>query len=216
MVKIDDIESDFLPEAPAEMTPEQQAIMRKLAIEKQNADTKQAQALLTYQTKESDRKAKTEVEAAKIMAQQMNSINDGKPEPQHDPFEQANRQAELALKGRAQQLKEAEAAFKAYDNQANRDSKESIEALKLVQTTGVHSEAMPYMDEQMKTMGPFLGPAARKSVKDGGAQKDPAEKGDDFGDMLDQMDADSADKIRLVQLALHLAAMSNGDRPTAH
>lgn len=69
--------------------------------------------------------------------------------------------AELQLKARDQQLKEATLAVNTQLKQREQDSKEAVEAFKIVQTTGIHPEAAGLMNQQMDQLAPFLDPAAQ-------------------------------------------------------
>lgn len=163
MLKVDDFDRFVMPAQAPQPGPADMMALAKLQIDKQNADTKAMQVQLQHQHAQDQLAQQGQVEAAKIaMGHSANASKNAPTAPeQPDPF----RAMELHLKGRQQNLNEAKLAVDAHNAQLDRDSKESIEAMKIVQTAGVHPESVPLMDEQKNNMSSFLVPAAEQTAQ---------------------------------------------------
>lgn len=104
--------------------------------------------------------SKEQIEAMKIAGAQQPG--------EQDPY----KGHELDLKNRALDLQHAKMAVDNYNEDANRKSREAIEAMKIAQTVGVHPEADGVVDQQLAEMKPFLAPATQSGsapMADGGA-----------------------------------------------
>jgi len=88
---------------------------------------------------------------------------------QDDPY----KGQEMGLKQQALDLQAGKLAVDSHNAQADRKSREAIEAMKIAQTVGVHPEADGVVDQQLQEMKPFLAPATANgpapSMSDGGA-----------------------------------------------
>jgi len=165
MVKIDDIQSDFAPQQ-GQPPPDPKAVAAMISAQARMLDsqTKQGQLQISAKKVESDTQLKKDqlaskenIEASKIAHQASSAL------PQSDP----NQEALLALKSKQLSQKDQEMAFKAYDSHQNRETKLSVEALKVAQTVGVHPDADPIVDQQLNQMSGLITPA--KSQGQGGS-----------------------------------------------
>lgn len=148
--------------------PMQMALQADLAIKKQNADTNQMKVALQHKQAEAALQSKEQIEATKLAVSHAQKGGDAKGPMQPDPAQAARDAAEIDLKHRKLDLDQTALAFKAHDSQANRDSKEAVEAFKFATTGGVHPEAAGVMDQQLAKVATFLEPAAQKRVAAGG------------------------------------------------
>lgn len=176
----------------------------KVAVQQAKVQLDAQKAQWQAENAKADRESKMEIEAAKIAVGMGQKDTVAPAAPPVDPFAGA----ELALKQRAQELREMETMIKADEKQKDRDSKEAVEAFKLVQTAGIHPEATGEMDKQMTIVAPFLEPAAKvRSAADGGVidmDDDPLAgmlEGDErSADVVDALVL--AERIRRIQEAL--------------
>ena len=180
---------------PAQMLAQIEAA--KIQVQREKVALEAQKAQWQAENAKADRESKEHIEAARIAASMNQQDTGPAPQPPADPFQAA----ELALKERAQRLKEMEALIKAQDKQADRDSKEAVEAFKLVTATAVHPEAAGEIDRQMTVVAPFLEPAAKaKGAADGGAVE--ADEAEEY--LRPAMSAlETALRIRRIQDALN-------------
>ena len=163
MFKISNADFDQFLVPPQAAQPPQidPAIMAQLQIAKQNADTNQLKVTLQAQQAEKALTSKENIESLKIAsahAKGQQSPDQGPVEP--DPIQIA----ELQLKHRDQNLKEADMALKYKNAQSDRETKLSVEALKMAQATSVHPMSDPIVDEQLSQMAPLITPAVRSAT----------------------------------------------------
>lgn len=146
----------------------------KLQIDKQNADTKQQQVMLTHQTNQDRLKSDQEIEATRL-AMQHSAANAEQPDQAPDPLQHR------ALDIKEQQVQDNR--MKMYMDQhakhADRNSKESIEALKVVQALTVHPESQGVANQEMSKMSDIIAPAASNNhpppMSGGGPVRSPEE-----------------------------------------
>lgn len=146
---------------------------RKVAVQEQGVMVKARQVELQAQQAEADRQQKGELETMKIAAHAATAANAREapaPVPPDTSAQDQLKAVDLALKGRQIAQKDAEIAFKAANAQADRESKETIKALELATTVGVHPQADPIVDQQLAELGPFLKPAAASPQRKNGGR----------------------------------------------
>lgn len=156
MFGIDDFDAFVAP--PQQMQPDPMMVAQ-IQIKAQELQMKQQKMMLDAQNQKAQLESRESVEAMKIAA---------KGTEHKDPF----RSHELELKNRALGLQEAKMAVDSHDSQADRQSREAIEAMKIAATVGVHPEANEVVDEQLRQMQSFLSPASKNGsapgMSDGG------------------------------------------------
>lgn len=164
--------------APPQMGPPQidPVVQAQLQLEGRKVDVQEAKVGLDAQkvqvaahNAEADRALRENVETMKLashMAAQGNGQPAAVPESPagRDPIEVAK----LAMEGRKIAQKDAELAFKAANAHLDRQSKETIETLKLSQAIAVHPGSDPLVDQQLEQMSAFMKPAAAPARKNGG------------------------------------------------
>lgn len=188
--KMDDAAFDALLAPPMQGPPPMDPMV---AIQKQNADTKQMQVMLQAQHNAKSLESKENIEALKIAS---SHDKDGKPIPEQPQQIDPLKVADVHLKSRGLDLQAQKQAFDQHNAQADRENKMSIEALKIAQATSVHPLSDPIVDQQLQQLSPFLTPAKGNGdgMSGGGAVPEPDEvqTGDPYSD-------------RSVRLALEIA-----------
>jgi hypothetical protein len=141
------------------------AIAAKLTIDKQLADTKQMQVMLQAQHNEKALQAKTDLETLKVASKH---AQDGQPSmdgaQQPDPMQAAA----LNIKARQVDLQEAKLALDAHNAHADRESKQTVDALKIAQAIAVHPLSDGVVDEQLQQMAPLITPTRSAPMSKGG------------------------------------------------
>lgn len=158
------------PQGPPQLDPVTQKQIeleeRKVGVQEAKVGIDQQKVQLTAANAEADRQLKGNIEALKIAtqatAEKPQAVPDG-PDPV-DPI----KLQEVALKRDQNRLRAAEIAYKNANAQADRESKETIEALKLANSLAVHPGSDPIVDEQLGQMSAFLKPAAGASGRSSG------------------------------------------------
>lgn len=156
MVKIDGVEQDLNPDPPPDNQPNPALI--KLGIDKQNADTKQLQVQLTHQTNQDKLKSQEQIEAVKV-AHQAHQANQPAQEQQPDPLQARA----LDLKEMQVHDKRTETMVDAHQKHADRNSKEAIEAMKIVSASLVHPESVGVANQEMAGLSAIISPAAQNN-----------------------------------------------------
>lgn len=154
MVRIDDIEQGIMPKQGMPMPPPPNPLaIEKLRIDDMNAQTRRMDVELKHQGNAAKLKSDQEIEAAK-MAQQAHASTEGGPEGP-DPLQMR------ALDIKQQQVDQAGHKMRLDAHQRDREmnSKESIEALKLVNAAFVHPESQGVANEEMEKMRDIIAPA---------------------------------------------------------
>lgn len=190
--------------APPQQAQPDPMMVAAMQIEKQKADaiTMKAQieaAKVQQQAKDAaaDRDAKAEQEAMKLAYGSAQKAGAGQKPP--DPY----KADELALKARAQALSEATLDVNTALKQREMDSKEAIEAFKLVQAQVVHPEASALADQQLGNLSAFIEPAAQHQAKGAGGAVTGRENGGAVAEPENPLD--DSEEGRSVKLALAIA-----------
>lgn len=171
MMKIDDFDALVAPPQQPQPDP---LVMAQIQLAERKAATDEAKVgiaaqklQLDAQNAEADRQLKGNVEALKIASQQ--ASNDQAPQPMADPGIDPLKAAELRLKAAQVQQKDKEIEFKLANAHLDRQSKETLEAMKIAQAIAVHPDSNSIVDEQLLQMGSFLKPTATaEGRKNGG------------------------------------------------
>ena len=127
-----------------------------------DAQTKAAALQQKGASDHANRQSKEQIEAMKLAqkahADQMNQVAGSQMQP--DPLQHK------ALQLKEQQIGQGfvKIAADSHNARLDRESKESIEAMKIAQTVGVHPESNAIVDEQMQQMAPFLSPTKGKEA----------------------------------------------------
>jgi hypothetical protein len=153
MVRIDDIEADFLPAQPPMQPPPLNPLdIEKLRIDDKNADTRRLDVVLKHQGTTAKLQSDQEIAAAKMAEGQVTALD----QSQTDPLQ------ERALDLKQQQLDQNahKIAVDAHQKHAELNSKESVEALKLVNAAFVHPESQGVASQEMEKVRDIIAPAA--------------------------------------------------------
>lgn len=163
MVKIDGVEADLAP--PAQPGPDPTMMLAQIEAQKtqvaqQKVQVDAAKVQLQAQQANAQLEQQGQIEATKIAVghHQKMAANAQMPVPQPpDP----HKAAELDLKQQGLNLQHAKLQVDTHLKQRELDSKEAVEAFKLVQAQVVHPEAAQLANQQMDQYAPFIEPAAQ-------------------------------------------------------
>lgn len=156
------------PPAPAPqldpvMAKQLELAERKVVVDENRLGLEAQKNQLQAQDKQADRDQKANIEALKLATQHERDMQPDAPEG----IDQL-KIAEIALKRDQNKLKAADISYRAANAQADRESKETIEAIKLANSLAVHPGSDPVVDEQLQQMGSFLSPATQNGMGSGG------------------------------------------------
>jgi len=204
MVKIDDIESDFLPPNPNAPQPDPVA-MAALQLKAKEVAIKEQALQTKTQVDQAKIQSNEQIQAAKLALQHATATG-AQPTGEVDPLQTRA----LDIKDRQVDIAAAKLNFDAHDSHANRQSKESIEAMKTAQALAVHPDSDGVVDTQLAQMSAFLHPQQPGTT--GMAAGGPVEPAPS---MEPQHDEQSDEVARAVTTALRLArvASSFADQP---
>lgn len=147
----------------------------RVSLDAEKVKIDMQRAMSDAQNKMADRESRENIEHLKIASQHA-ALPDAPDMPEGpDPL----KAAELALKAAQVRQKDAEIAFKSANAQADRVSKETLEALKLSSAIAVHPGSDQIVDEQLQQMSGFLSPAKDNGA--GGGMSDGGRVGYAFG-----------------------------------
>lgn len=196
MVKIDDVQNDFLPQqaGPPPMDPVMQA---QIGLKAQEIQTKQHQIQLAAEKADKDRASKENISSLQIASK--HSVASHAEQPQQSQGPDPLDVAALQLKAQQVQQKNVEMALKAHNAHADRESKQTVEAMKIAQAVAVHPMSDQIVDEQLQQMAPLITPAKGSGMSDGGAVASDVTNDVDAGPILGD------DDLRQIQLALAIA-----------
>ena len=172
MVKIDDVQSDFLPQqsGPPPIDPVAQA---QIALKAKEVEIKQQQVELAAQKADKDRASKENITSLQLaskhaVASHTDQSQDGETQAQGpDPLDVAA----LQLKSRQVDLQGHKMALDAHNAHADRESKQTVEAMKIAQAIAVHPLSNQIVDEQLQQMAPFISPT-NDGMADGGPARE--------------------------------------------
>ena len=154
-------------------SPEQllaQIESQKIAVAQQKVQVDAKKIEVQAQEAAAKRQSQQETDALKIAAQFHTANGKGQPQPKGmDPYQMA----QLGLKQQQVNLQQAKLEVDTHLKQREMDSKEAVEAFKIVSTAGIHPEAVGVMQEQMGVLSPFIEQAA--SDRGGSANGGPVE-----------------------------------------
>lgn len=136
---------------------------RKLAVQEQDA-------MIRAQNEAANRESKENI-AAMQMASRHAQTPTG-PDPSLSMIDPA-KSRELDIKERVVDQKDRELNFKMQNSQLDRQSKETVEAMKIASAVAVHPASDAIVDEQLMQLSPFLHPSnsakpANNGMADGG------------------------------------------------
>lgn len=173
--------------AGPQMAQPDPAVMAALQLEAQKVEIQKARVqidLFKAQTGAANAQAqlasKEQIEAMKIAAQTQPQGDGGAAAAATERM----KLSDLGIKNKQLDLQAAKMVTDASEKQKDRDSKEAIEAFKLVQAQIIHPDAAALADREMGEVEPFL--AAVRGSADGGAVT--AEEPMDAGDLADAFD----------------------------
>ncbi len=154
------------PPMPAQQVDPIAAAM--LQIKNREVTVKEQAVAAKAQSDAANIASKEQIEAMK-MAGQLHTAKGAAPVTQPpNPVEMAT----LQLKAKQVALQGDKQVMDSIEKQKDRESKETIEALKIAQTVGVHPEADAIVDEQLLEMAPFMNPAASGKSEGGAVEGD--------------------------------------------
>ena len=176
MFKMSDADFDSLLAPP--MAPQMDPLIakqieieeRKVATQEQKVQIDAMKAQQDAANKAADREAKIDMETLKIAASAA-AANMAKDAPQvieSAPAIDPIAAAKLVLEKRKIEVKEDELAYKNANVQLDRQSKETVETLKLANAIAVHPGSDTLVDEQLEQMSSFLTPAKAPAARVGG------------------------------------------------
>lgn len=169
MMKIDDFDALVAPPQMPQPDPlvvaQVQLAERKAATEEAKVQIAAQKIQLDAQNAEQDRQLKGNIEALKIAS--ANANDQQQPQPMPDPGVDPLKAAELKLKAAQVAQRDKEITFKAANAHLDRQSKETLEAMKIAQAIAVHPASNEIVDEQLVQMAQFLKPTA-EGRKNGG------------------------------------------------
>lgn len=192
MVKIDDIEADFAPVNPNAPQPDP-VVMAQLQLKAKEVQIKEQALQAKTQVDHAKIQSNEQIQAAKLALQQQ--ADGAEPSAAVDPLQARA----LDIKDRQVNIAEQKLQFDAHNAHADRQSKESIEAMKTAQALAVHPDSDGVVDMQLAQMAPFLHPQPGGGMADGGPVDAPEPPGDDQSDEV----------ARQVTTALRLARVAS-------
>lgn len=179
----EDFNSLLAPPMAAQPNPVLDLEARKVAVLEQKAQIDAAKVDLSARNAEADRALKETVEMTKIAATAAAAnLANGNEVPEQPAGLSAIDAAKLAIERRKVDQKDAELAFKNANAQLDRESKETVETLKLAQAIAVHPGSDALVDEQLDQMDEFLSPAKNNPGNSEGMGAGGRVEGDDEGE----------------------------------
>lgn len=174
MFKMSDADFNAMLAPPAMGPPQIDPVLQaQMQLENRKIDIQEAKVAidaqklqLAAQNAEQDRQLKGNIESMKIASQYAAATGGQTPEVPDDGVDPL-KVAELRLKAAQVQQKDKEIEFKAANAHLDRQSKETLEAMKIAQAVAVHPGSDDIVDEQLLQMGSFLKPTS-EGRKDGG------------------------------------------------
>lgn len=155
----EDFNSLLAPPMAAQPNPLMELEARKVAVLEQRVQIDAAKVDMAGRNAEADRALKETVEMTKIAASAAAANVANNREQPTQPVMTTLDAEKLAIERRKVDQKDAELAFKNANAQLDRESKETVETLKLAQAIAVHPGSDPLVDEQLDQMDEFLSPA---------------------------------------------------------
>jgi hypothetical protein len=185
MLKIDDFDSLLAP--PQQMQPDP-AVVAALQLEAQKVKVSEAKVQVdAFKAKAAVDQAQAEL-ASREQIEAMKLVHQNQPQQGPDPAVAAAadmvKLSDQTIKNKQLDLQAAKLVTDAREKQLDRDSKEAIEAFKLVQAQVIHPEAAQLADQELGQMESFLEPA--RSAANGGriTREDPDDPANDLIDGL--------------------------------
>ncbi len=160
------------PPIPPPLAQQMELANRDMAVKEAKVQIDAQRVAITAENQKADREQKGQIETMKIAAHAATAANanGAQPiEPGPEPMDQI-KMAELALKRDTIAQRDRELQFKAANAQLDRQSKETLETVKLANALAVHPGSEPIVDEQLEQMADFITPAKQPAAqrKDGG------------------------------------------------
>lgn len=155
------------PPPPPMVIQQMQLAERDMATKEARVQIDANKVALQAENQKADREQKGQIETMKIATQAATAANNRdapQPMPPDTSAQDALKAAEIALKGQQVAQRDRELQFKAANAQLDRQSKETLETLKLATTLGVHPGANQVVDEQLEQMSDFLTPSKSPAV----------------------------------------------------
>jgi len=153
ILKIDDFDS-LLARNPGQPQPDPLAIAM-LQIKAKEVEIKEQKLQLDAQKADKDRQSKEGIASLQI-AKDMHGQPTGAPaQPQIDPLAAGA----LQLKHRQQQLQEAKMGLDAHNAHKDRQSKETIEAMRIAERMVTHPEAQGVVNNELDSLSEYMTPA---------------------------------------------------------
>lgn len=178
MMKIDDFDALMLPPQPPQINP---LLLKQVELEERKVGVQEAKVQVDAMKAEHEAANATatleqrgEIEVLKIAASAATAANADREQPAaaiEAPGIKPLEAAKLVIDNRKVDQRADEIAYKNANAQLDRESKETIETLKLAQAIAVHPTSDALVDEQLEQMGAFLNPA-RAPKKNGGGMAD--------------------------------------------
>lgn len=182
-----------MPPGPPPIDPAALA-QAKLQIDAHKAETQRMKATGDLQLGEKKLQSTEQVEAAKLGQSHAAAMANGGPAPPPPPDPQQDRALDL----KEQQIQDARAKtmLDAHARHQDRNSKEAIEAMKIVSATIVHPDSVGVAHQEMDNLAPIIAPAAQNNqtaqppMSDGGVppapkpEADPGKLGKEHKDIL--------------------------------
>lgn len=214
----DDFNSLLAPPMQAQPNPVLDLESRKVAVLEQRVQVDAAKVDLSARNAEADRALKETVEMTKIAATAAAAnVAAGREQPA-EPGMSVLDAEKLAIEKRKVDQKDAELAFKNANAQLDRESKETVETLKLAQAIAVHPGSDPLVDEQLDQMDEFLSPAKNnpgnsEGMADGGRVRWPGRQSENVEDRSSDRHHPAALALNQVRVGLGELAKPIPNRP---
>lgn len=165
---------------------------QKVQIAQQKVQVDAFKAKTSAENAQAQIASKEQIEAMKMAASQQPQGDGGASQQ----LAEAVKMSDQAIKNRQLDLQTAKMVTDAREKQLDRDSKEAIEAFKLVQAQVIHPEAAALADQELGQLSAYIEPAAKSAADGGRIESD---------DPLDGLVDDVA--------TIHLRAQRYGHRP---
>lgn len=198
VLKMPDADFNKFLAPPQQMQPDPAVIealkleAQKVAIAQQKVQVDAFKAKASAENAQAQIASKEQIEAMKVAASQQPQGDGGASQQ----LAEAVKMSDQAIKNRQLDLQTAKMVTDAREKQLDRDSKEAIEAFKLVQAQVIHPEAAALADQELGQLSAYIEPAARNAADGGRIEAD---------DPLDGLVDDVA--------TIHLRAQRYGHRP---
>lgn len=161
-----------MPPGPNPLMLQAELENRKVGVQEAKVQLDAQKIAVQAQNQQADREQRGHIETMKIAAQVAAANANATPDPVEPQGIDPIKAAELALKRETIAQRERELQFKAANAQLDRQSKETLETLKLANAIAVHPGSDPLVDQQLDQMSSFLTPSKSPAVNNSSGMAD--------------------------------------------